>query len=127
MKLLDNREAIHFLVKTFYTKVQADDLIGPIFNAQITDWETHFEQLTDFWESNLTLFKGYQGNPVKTHQQVDHHAGGIITSEHFGRWLLLWFETIDEHFTGDYANIAKNRARNMSTHLFMKIYSNRKK
>jgi len=32
---LDSRENIDLLVRTFYRKVQEDDLIGPIFNHQI--------------------------------------------------------------------------------------------
>jgi hemoglobin len=114
------------LVRTFYGKVRQDTFIGPIFNERITDWESHFEQLTDFWESNLLFVRRYQGNPVQVHIDVDQSNDEQISPEHFGRWLQLWFETIDEHFEGDNAAIAKNRARNMSTHLFMKMYAARK-
>jgi hemoglobin len=122
---LTTRDDIRFLVETFYGQVREDDLIGPIFNAIISKWDEHFEQLTDFWEANLLFVRAYQGNPVETHIQVDRRNDGKITPEHFGRWLQLWFTTLDEHFEGEEVAIAKNRARNMSTHLFMKIYAAR--
>lgn len=124
---LDTRADISMLVRTFYGKVRQDTFIGPIFNERITDWESHFEQLTDFWESNLLFVRQYQGNPVQVHIDVDQSNNEQTSPEHFGRWLQLWFATIDEHFEGDNAAIAKNRARNMSTHLFMKMFAARKK
>lgn len=123
---LKARPEISFLVRTFYAKVREDELIGPIFNDRITDWETHLERLTDFWETNLCFVRNYKGDPLAVHVQVDKANEGAITQEHFGRWLQLWFSTIDEYFVGDNAAIAKNRARNMSTHLFMKMYAARK-
>lgn len=125
-KELRSRPEISLLVRTFYDKVRKDQLIGPVFNNRITDWETHLERLTDFWETNLCFIRKYKGNPVEVHVQVDRANEGKISQEHFGRWLQLWFTTIDEHFVGDNAAIAKNRARNMSTHLFMKMYASRK-
>lgn len=122
---LDSRAEISWLVRTFYTKVRKDDLIGPIFNHQIKDWEHHLERLTDFWETNLTFTQKYKGNPVQKHIAVDQTSQAEITQVHFGRWLQLWFETINDNFEGDKAEAAKNRARNMSTHLFLKMYGSR--
>lgn len=122
---LDSREEISWLVRTFYKKVRKDDLIGPIFNHQINDWETHLERLTDFWETNLTFIRKYKGNPIQKHIEVDQASQSEITQVHFGRWLQLWFETINENFEGDKAEAAKNQARNMSTHLFLKMYMSR--
>jgi hemoglobin len=50
-----------------------------------------------------------------------------ITPEHFGLWLNLWFQTIDALFTGDNAFIAKNRARQISSMLYLQIFQNRSK
>lgn len=122
---LKNRDNINFLVRTFYTKVRKDEILGPIFNGIITDWEGHFELLTDLWETQLFLKRNYHGNPVTAHQEVDVTMNHSITSEHFGLWLNLWFATIDELFVGEMAWIAKNRAQKMSTMLFMKIFENR--
>ena len=122
---LDTRAEISWLVRSFYTKVRKDDLIGPIFNQQISDWEIHLERLTDFWETNLTFIRKYKGNPIQKHIEVDQTSKDEITQVHFGRWLQLWFETINDNFEGDKAEAAKNQARNMSTHLFLKMYMSR--
>lgn len=122
---IENREDINLLVRTFYQKVRKDNVLGPIFNSIISDWESHFIVLTDFWEAQLFLKRKYYGNPVVVHQEVDVKMNNSITSEHFGLWLNLWFETIDTLFEGETAWIAKNRAQKMSTMLFLKIFENR--
>lgn len=123
---IQNRNDIALLVRSFYTDVRSHEILGPIFNSIITDWETHFDLLTDFWETQLFLKRKYQGNPVQAHQEVDDKLKGTVTSEHFGLWLNLWFATIDKLFEGETAWVAKNRAQKMSTMLFMKIFEHRK-
>ncbi len=123
--VITNRDDISVLVRTFYGKIRKDAVLGTIFNTIITDWEAHLELLTDFWESQLFLKRKYHGNPVTAHQEVDAKMNNSITSAHFGLWLNLWFETIDELFEGETAWIAKNRAQKMSTMLFLHIYQER--
>lgn len=115
------------LVRAFYGKVRKDEVLGPIFNDTIIDWEAHLELLINFWQTQLFLKRVYHGNPVTVYQEVDEKMNHTITSEHFGRWLNLWFETIDELFTGDVVWTAKNRAQKMSTMLFMEMYGHRPK
>lgn len=122
---IESRADVALLVHAFYGKIRVDPVLGPIFNAIITDWDGHLELLTDFWESQLFLKRTYLGNPVAAHQQADAHLGHSITPEHFGLWLNLWFETLDEGFEGENAWIAKNRAQKMSTMLYLKIYEAR--
>jgi hemoglobin len=124
---ISSREDIYLLVKTFYSKVRIDALLGPIFNGIIKDWEGHFEHLTDFWQSNLFFEKKYSGDPMQKHAEVDKLVGGVINEHHFGVWLNLWFQTIDELFAGETAQIAKNRARNMGTYMHIKIFQARNK
>jgi hemoglobin len=123
--LIKDRADVSLLVRTFYGKIRKDDVLGLIFNNNITDWESHLELLTNFWETQLFLTRTYHGNPITAHQEVDEKMNYAITSEHFGLWLNLWFETIDELFTGETSWIAKNRAQKMSTMLFMKLFENR--
>ncbi len=122
---IEDREDVRLLVSTFYEKVRADKVLGPIFNSIITDWESHLERLTDFWESQLFLKRKYVGNPLAVHQQVDTRVEGGVKPEHFGLWLNLWYATLDELFAGETAAIAKNRARNMSTMFYLKIFEHR--
>ncbi len=124
-KDITNRADIKLLVDTFYEKIRVHEVLGPIFNGIITDWESHLVLLTDFWETQLFLKRKYYGNPVTVHQEVDDKMNHTITSEHFGLWLNDWFATIDELFEGDTAWIAKNRAQKMSTMLFMQMYQHR--
>lgn len=122
---LNSRDNINRLVRTFYAKVQKDELIGPIFNRQIDDWEVHYERLTDFWETSLLFVRKYRGNPIAVHNEVDETNNYGITQIHFGRWLQLWFETLNDNFIGEEAELAKKRARLMSTHLFLRMAANR--
>lgn len=122
---LTTREDVSKLVHRFYRKVRKNEEIGHFFNEIIKDWDEHLEKLTDFWETNLFFKRNYKGNPKVAHQRVDQHFNGSIEQKHFGVWLNLWFETLDENFEGELATRAKNNARNMASHLFMQIYISR--
>lgn len=124
-KDIKTREDVFLLVSSFYKKVRNDSVLGPFFNTTIKDWDAHFELLTTFWESSLFLKTKYLGNPMKAHIKVDKAHNNTITELHFGLWLNLWFETIDELFEGDYAENAKRRARKMGTFLYLKIFEAR--
>ena len=127
MKTIQNRGDIRLLVHTFYTKIRLDDLLGPIFNAHIAEgqWPDHLRKLTDFWETNLFGVAKFKGSPTQKHINVDKNMQYKIDQTHFGRWVQLWFETIDELFEGDLADKAKNAARKMSTGQFISIWQQR--
>ena len=121
---LKNREDVNKLVLRFYTKVRKNDEIGYFFD-NIKNWDEHFERLTDFWETNLFYTGSFNGNPVIAHTKVDQDHNNSIKEYHFGIWMNLWFQTIDELFEGKMAQRLKDNARKMSTHLFLRIYQNR--
>ncbi len=122
---LKTRENVFLLVATFYEKVRKDEQIGYFFNNAIKNWDEHLDKLTTFWESNLFLKTKYLGNPLDVHVEVDNTHGNTISQEHFGQWMNLWYQTVDELFEGEYANMAKNRARKMSTFMYLKIFEAR--
>lgn len=124
-KELNNRVNISLLVNTFYGRIRQDEMLGPIFNGIIKDWPEHLDRLTDFWETNLLFLRKYKGNPLNVHNEVDKQMNAIITMEHFGRWLQLWLSTIDDLFIGKNAEVAKLRARKMSTIMFLSIFNSR--
>src|SRR5690606_4442261 len=124
-KKIETREEVSFLVRTFYSKVREDKLLGPIFNGIITDWETHLELLTDFWETNLLYARKYFGNPMHAHIEVDKKIGNTMNELHFGTWINLWYQTLNEYFEGEVAEIAKNRARNMGTFIHLNVFNAR--
>lgn len=124
-KDIKNRDDIFLLVTKFYSNVRKDNILGPFFNETITDWDDHLNKLTTFWESNLFLKTKYLGNPLEAHVKVDKMFNHSITDKHFGLWLNLWIQTIDELYVGDYAENAKYRARKMATFLYLKIFEAR--
>ena len=81
------------LVRRFYSRVSSDDLLGPVFNdvAQV-DWSEHLPKLTAFWSRVLLDIPGFNGAPMQAHHRI--HAQHEFTSEHFHRWLDLFFDTL---------------------------------
>ena len=126
-KSIETREDVSLLVRSFYQKIRQDEMLGPIFNGAIHDWEPHLEKLTDFWEGNLFFFvkTKYQGDPKIAHNELDLKLHKSLTMNHFGHWINLWLETIDEHFQGETAERAKMVARKMASFLYLKIVENR--
>tara|TARA_R110002050_G_scaffold74772_6_gene160308 strand:+ start:73442 stop:73843 length:402 start_codon:yes stop_codon:yes gene_type:complete len=128
-KDINTREDVFLLVSSFYKKIRKDTVLGPFFNDAIKDWDAHLEKLTTFWESSLFMTRKlehkYKGNPLEVHAKVDKDHNNSITELHFGLWLNLWFETIDELFEGEYAENAKRRARKMGTFFYLKIFEAR--
>jgi hemoglobin len=128
-KDINTRADIFLLVSQFYKKVRADKILGPFFNETIKDWEAHLELLTTFWETSLFMTRKldhkYHGNPLEAHVKVDKQFNYTIDNIHFGIWLNLWYQTIDELFEGDYADNAKRRARKMGTFMYLKIFEAR--
>lgn len=122
---LKNREDVYLLVSRFYEKVRVNEEIGYFFNNSIKNWEEHLEKITDFWESNLFFVSKYSGNPQKAHIEVDAKNQHQINEKHFGAWLNLWLETINENFEGERAERAKFSARKMASHLHLKIFQAR--
>ena len=46
---------VKLLVDTFYTRVRADELLGPIFDERIQDrWERHLDLMYRFWPTRAT-------------------------------------------------------------------------
>ena len=83
------------LVHRFYAKVRQDDLLGPVFNAAVHDWDEHLEKLSAFWSSVMLTSGRYKGNPMAAH--LKH--GEVIRPPMFERWLQLWGETARETLT----------------------------
>ena len=108
-KDITTSEDIKTLIDAFYEKVKDDDVIGFIFNdiAKV-DWPKHLPRMYAFWEFLLLGKDTYKGNPMEVHQKL--HQSVKLTEAHFTRWLHLFHDTVDEHFTGLVAEDAKNRS-----------------
>jgi hemoglobin len=107
---------IEQLVNTFYAKVREDELLSPIFNHVIQDrWPAHLEKMYRFWQTILLEEHTYFGSPFLPHAQLP------VAHEHFERWIKLFYENIDEQFTGEKAIEAKWRAGKMAQMFEYKI------
>ncbi len=127
MKPIENRDDINTLVNAFYSKIRKDALLGPIFNSHLAEdqWTEHLNKLTDFWETNLFGVPKFKGSPTQKHISVDKSLNYTMDQNHFGQWINLWFETIDELFEGEYAEKAKNAARKMATGQYLAVWHQR--
>lgn len=85
-----DEERLTALVHRFYGKVRADPLLGPVFDAKISDWSLHLERMSAFWSSVALMTGRYHGSPVAKHAPLP------IGWEHFERWLTLFRETAHE-------------------------------
>ena len=109
-------EDIKLLVDSFYSKVQKDDFIGPIFNEKIGDrWPEHLEKMYGFWQTILLEVHSYSGSPFPPHKHLP------VNKEHFDRWMEIFTATVDSLFIGAIADEAKMRAKNMAEMFNYKI------
>lgn len=108
-KEIENLEDVKFLVDTFYAKIRKDDLLADIFNGVIGDqWSEHLQTMYTFWQTILLNERTYYGSPFPPHANLP------VEWRHFQRWLKLFHETIDEHYTGERAEEARWRSERMA-------------
>jgi hemoglobin len=103
-----SEKEISDLVDRFYAKVQADPVIGPVFNEAIDDWPAHLTLLKSFWSSVLLATAGYKGNPMMTHLQLP------LEEAHFRRWLELFAETARETMTPSHAETVITKSQRIA-------------
>ena len=84
-----DRPLIGRLVETFYDSVRQDAMLGPIFDARITDWEPHLLQMKRFWSSVLLGDGAYNGRPMPKHIAIPKIEAG-----EFRQWLTLFRATV---------------------------------
>ena len=99
--------AIGVCVRDFYGAVRRDPTLGPIFEAAVADWETHFRVIDDFWSSVLLKTTRYTSHPYGVHVALP------IEPHHIDRWLELFAASVDRTLPPPYADIALARARLM--------------
>ena len=121
-KDIQNRDDIIKLVNAFYEKVKKDDTIGYIFTEVVqVNWETHLPRMYDFWENILFCTGNFDGNPMKTHKDLNQKKQMDFTL--FNRWNVMFKETVDSLFKGEKADEIKKRAMNISKTMMDKALS----
>jgi hemoglobin len=102
MKDITTYEDVLYLITRFYEKLLLDEQIGHFF--QELNLNTHIPRVADFWAFILIDQPGYTGN------MMDAHARLALKDADFDQWLLLFHHTIDDHFYGEKAALAKDRS-----------------
>jgi len=93
------------MVKLFYKKILDDETLASFFID--TNWEAHLPRMIQFWNFQLLNKPGFTGNVFNSHMNRN------IKSEHFTRWLELFSTIINEHFIGEKAELAKQKAKEL--------------
>ena len=90
------KEHIKELVTHFYSRVQKDELLSPVFNeiARV-DWEHHIPLLCQFWNSIMLKTNEYHGKAYLKHVLLQKQAE--IHEAHFDRWLNLFRQEAIRH------------------------------
>ena len=117
---ISSRKDIELLMEKFYDKVKKDDTIGPVFNdiAKV-NWAHHIPIICDFWETLLLGAASYRKNVMEVHFDLNRKIP--LEEDHFQVWLKLFSETVDEHFAGDKAELAKKKAKSIAALMQFKI------
>ncbi len=106
---IETREDCERLVRAFYARTLEDPIIGWIFvDVARLDLEAHVPVVASFWETILLGARTYTGGAFRPHAVL--HARVGLRAGHFERWLWLWRTTVDEHFAGPRAEMAKAHA-----------------
>ncbi|WP_209014977.1 group III truncated hemoglobin [Roseibium limicola] len=110
-------ETIVRVVDSFYVRVQADELLGPIFTQRITNWKPHLQTMYRFWSSVALATGAYSGTPMPKHMVLP------VDATHFDRWLELFEATVRDECTPEGADHFLARARNIASSLEMGVAS----
>lgn len=111
---LCTEEDITRLVHAFYARVRLDEVLGPIFDAHIDDWDSHLAKLVDFWSTILRRTGRFSGAPMPKHAVLPG-----LTAMHFQRWLGLWAETAQAQPNAAMATQAVAAAERIAQSLWM--------
>ncbi len=104
-------------VESFYTRIRADELLGPIFASRISDWPLHLGRMKGFWRSVLHNSGEFSGNPMAKHLAIPG-----LEEQHFAHWLELFYATLRElEQDPDATRLVGNRARMIADSLLTGI------
>lgn len=99
-------EEVHALVHGFYARIRQDPVLGPVFDAHITNWEPHLARMVDFWSGALRGTARFRGTPMPKHVALPG-----LSAELFQRWLALFEQT-----TATLGNLAMRERANDLAH-----------
>lgn len=121
MKDIQSREDLFKVVDLFYQKLFKDKDVQHFFVdfSEPENLKKHLMVLVDFWDGILFHSGSYTKNAMQPH--VEKNKKVPFETKHFERWISLFFEAIDEQFTGLNSEIMKSRAQSIATVMQIKI------
>ncbi|WP_019588194.1 group III truncated hemoglobin [Deinococcus apachensis] len=111
LEMVGGEAALRPLLADFYARARADDLLGPLFAAHVTDWDAHLDRVTAFWVTMLGGGAAWRGNLNSV------HAGLGIRGPHLARWLALFRAAAQAHLSPQAAALLTTRAEAMGARL----------
>lgn len=103
------------LVHRFYARVRTDAVLGPIFDARISDWDPHLKRIVAFWSSVALMTGRYHGAPMPAHVTLP------VEWAHFERWLVLFREAAAETCPPEGAAHVVTRAERIARSLYLAV------
>ncbi len=93
-------------VHGFYDRIRKDELLAPIFDGAILpqDWPAHLDKMCVFWSATLLRTDRYDGRRLPPHLAIPE-----LAEEHFGQWLSLFRDTVDQLCPPEVANLFLDR------------------
>ncbi|MGV8937818.1 MAG: group III truncated hemoglobin [Allorhizobium sp.] len=83
---------VDLLVETFYERIQAHPILGPVFDARLTGrWPDHMAKMKRFWSAIAFKNGAYGGKPVQAHTGINGMQPALFTD-----WLTLFSATLDD-------------------------------
>jgi hemoglobin len=120
MKDITSRTDIEALMRSFYNKALQDELIGYFFTEVAPlNMEVHMPLIVDFWETVIFGKTAYKGNVLQAHQHI--HQLSAFKEAHFTRWVSLFQQTVNELYSGNHAELVKQRAESIATVMKIKL------
>ena len=104
----ETEASLRRLVERFYEIGRADAVLGPLFEAAISDWEEHIGIVADFWSRSLLGTDRYRGNVFGSHMRLP------VEPVHFDLWLSVFRQAAEEVLSPLLAQQAMAKAVHMT-------------
>jgi hemoglobin len=108
---------IRRVVEAFYAKARQDDVLGPVFNGLVEDWDAHIEKVGAFWLYATRLDGTYNSRDF----MPAHLRHAQIEASLLPRWLVLFRRTATEICTPGAAEILIDIAERMAASIEMSL------
>ncbi len=108
---LGGHDGILAFIRPFYIDVRQHNILGPVFNNHIEDWEAHLSKITEFWALQTGGPSTYRGGFAGVHLR----AG--IQPEFFDHWLGLWDFNCQRHLAPEVAKAMSALAHELGRRL----------